>query len=158
MERLIRKYTKKWLGVPNSLTNVALYSSSKKLKLPTLSLVEECKLGKGRLFQMLRDSCDPLAKNAQPFVKTSRKWKAKIAEENVESALKMKEIISTMVNGRAGQPSCLGVNYMQSKHILPGCEYALRSYMWRHKEVLNIFPEAGKICWRLPIKLKKYQQ
>ena len=32
---------KKWLGVPNSLTNVALYSLSTKLKLPTLSLVEE---------------------------------------------------------------------------------------------------------------------
>ena len=45
-ERLISKYTKKWLGVPNSLANVALYSSSMKLKLPALSLVEEFKLGK----------------------------------------------------------------------------------------------------------------
>ena len=36
MEQLISKYTKKWLGVPNSLTNVALYCSSTKLKLLTL--------------------------------------------------------------------------------------------------------------------------
>ena len=41
MEGLISKYTKKWLGLFNSLTNVALYSSSMKLKLLTLSLVEE---------------------------------------------------------------------------------------------------------------------
>ena len=32
------------------------------------------------------------------------------------------------------------------KHILTGCEYALRSYTWRHNEVLEIFAEALKIC------------
>ena len=32
------------------------------------------------------------------------------------------------------------------KHILTGCEYALRSYTWRHNEVLEIFAEASKIC------------
>ena len=65
MERLISKFIKKWLGVPNSLTNVALYSSSTKLKLPTLSLVEEYKLGNAWLFQMLRDSRDPLVGNGR---------------------------------------------------------------------------------------------
>ena len=49
MESLISKFLKKWLGVPKSLTNVALYSSSTKLKLPTKSLVEE--FGKERIFQ-----------------------------------------------------------------------------------------------------------
>ena len=33
---------------------------------------------------------------------TVRKWKARIAVENAESALKMKEIIGTVANGRAG--------------------------------------------------------
>ena len=32
------------------------------------------------------------------------------------------------------------------KHILTGCEYALRRYTWRHNEVLEIFAEASKIC------------
>ena len=64
MEWLISKYMKKWLGVPNFLTNVALYSSSTKLKFPMLSLVEEFKLGKARPFQMHRDSHDSLVKNA----------------------------------------------------------------------------------------------
>ena len=100
MERLISKFILK-NGIPNSLTNVAQYSSSAKLKLPTLLLVEEYKLGKMRLFQMLRDSRDPLVKNAQPSVINSRKWKAKIAVENAESALRMKEIISTEANGKA---------------------------------------------------------
>ena len=64
MDRLNSNFIKKWLGVPNSLTNLAVYSSSTKLKLPTLSLVEEYKLGK------TRDSCDPVVKNAQPSVIT----------------------------------------------------------------------------------------
>ena len=102
MELLINKYTKKWLGVPNSLTNVELYSSSTKLKLPALSLVEEYNLGKSLLFQMLRDSLDPLVKNAQPSEIIGQKWKAKIAVENPESAFKMKEIIGTVANGSAG--------------------------------------------------------
>ena len=55
IEQLIGKYTKKWLGLPNSLKNVTLYSLSTKIKLPTLSLVEEFKLAKARLFQMLRE-------------------------------------------------------------------------------------------------------
>ena len=32
------------------------------------------------------------------------------------------------------------------KHILTGCEYALRSYTWRHNEVLKIFSEISKTC------------
>ena len=32
------------------------------------------------------------------------------------------------------------------KNILTGCEYALRSYTWRHSEVPEIFAEASKIC------------
>ena len=64
MERLISKYMKKWLAVPNSLTNVALYSSSTKLKLLMLSFVDEFKLGKAQLLQMLHEFHDPRAKNA----------------------------------------------------------------------------------------------
>ena len=32
------------------------------------------------------------------------------------------------------------------KHILNGCEYALRSYTWRHNEVLEIFSGISKTC------------
>ena len=80
---------------------MTLYSSSTKLKL-LLSLVEEYKLGKAQLFQILRDSHDPLVKNTQPFVITGRKWKAKTAVENTDLVLRMKEIIGTVTNGKAG--------------------------------------------------------
>ena len=70
MERQITKFLKKWLGVPKSLTNVALYSSSTKQKLPTKSLVKEFKLGKEQLFQMLHNPVDPLVKSAQPNIIT----------------------------------------------------------------------------------------
>ena len=53
------------------------------------------------------------------------------------------------------QPSCLGLTTSDQcracgktaslKHILTGCEYALRSYTWRHNEVLEIFSEVPKI-------------
>ena len=59
MEPLICKFMKKWSGVPNPFTNVALYSSTTKEKLPKLSLVKEYKLGKALLFKMLRDSRVP---------------------------------------------------------------------------------------------------
>ena len=32
------------------------------------------------------------------------------------------------------------------KQIITECEYALRSYTWRHDKVLEIFAEAAKIC------------
>ena len=183
---------------------------------------------------MLRDSCDPLVKNTQPSVITDRKWKAKIPVENAESALRMKEIIGTEANGKAGlglhplsqwakesmlnrrkmvseelhhleevrhfvvgqtgcmdqvgeckrqschmeqpqahgtkkikfphksnlwhlnntsQPSYLGLTTSDRcracgktailKHILTGCEYALRSYTWRQNKVQEIFAEAA---------------
>ena len=51
---------------------------------------------------MLWDSCNPLVKNTQLSIITGWKWKAKIAVENAELALKMKEIIGTGANGRTG--------------------------------------------------------
>ena len=102
MESLISRFLKKWLGVPKSLTNEALYSSSTKLKQPSKSLVEEFKLGKARLFQMLRDSVGPLVKSAQPAIITGRKWNSKYAVETAESSCKMKEVIGSVETGRAG--------------------------------------------------------
>ena len=102
MESLISKFLKKWLGVPKSLTNVALYSSSTKLKQPTKSLLEEFKLGKARLLQILRDSVDLPVKSAQPAIITGQKWSAKYTVKAAESSLKMKEVICSVAPGRAG--------------------------------------------------------
>ena len=99
------------------------------------------------------------------------------AVENAESALRVKEIIGTVANGKAGlglhpqrwwskavydvlptpvnlhawglttSDRCRACGKTASlKHILTGCEYALRSYTWRHNEVLEIFSEVSKKC------------
>ena len=38
------------------------------------------------------------------------------------------------------------------KHILTGCEYTLRSYTWRHNEVLEIFSKVSKTCCEIANK------
>ena len=171
---------------------------------------------------MLRDSHDPLVKNAQPSVITGRKWKAKIAVENAESAngkaglglhhwwskestLNRRKMVSEEIHhlatavgqrkqcawtkwestndravtwrdlkhmepkklsfliravydvlpipvnlhawGLTTSDRCRSCGKTASlKHILTGCEYALRSYTWRHNEVQEIFSEVSKIC------------
>ena len=45
----INKYTRKWLGLPPDLSNVAMYCRQAKLKLPLKSIMEEFKSGKVRL-------------------------------------------------------------------------------------------------------------
>ena len=62
MERKINKHVKKWLGVPNSLSNVAIHSNKAKLTLPVQSLVEEVNVAKAKSFMTLRDSQDPVVK------------------------------------------------------------------------------------------------
>ena len=40
------------------------------------------------------------------------------------------------------------------KHILTWCQYALRSYTWKHNEVLEIFAEASKIYCESALKAR----
>ena len=70
MKRKINRHVKKWLGVSNGLSNVAIHSSKAKLALPVRSLVEEVKVAKARSFMTLRDSQDPVVKNTQPEVQS----------------------------------------------------------------------------------------
>jgi len=102
MERQLNNYMKKWLGVPRSMTNIALHSSRTKLTLPVKSLVEEFKVAKVRSVMTLRDSKDPVVKNTQPAVKTGTKWVAEKAVEEVESRLKHKQIVGAVQVGRQG--------------------------------------------------------
>ena len=43
MEAKINRFTRKWLGLPPGLSDVALYSRQSKLKLPFKSIIEEYK-------------------------------------------------------------------------------------------------------------------
>ena len=102
MEAKMNKYTRKWLGVPPGLTDVALYCRQAKLKLPLKSLVEEYKVDKARLLCMLQESEDHIVRNFHPEPKTGRKWKVQKAVTEAKDNLKFKEIIGHTQTNKQG--------------------------------------------------------
>ncbi|GFN84733.1 reverse transcriptase [Plakobranchus ocellatus] len=52
IEAKTNKYTRKWLGIPTGLSDVAMYCRKAKLKLPMKSILEKYKCGKARLLSM----------------------------------------------------------------------------------------------------------
>ena len=95
-------FTRKWLGVPPGLSDVALYCQQAKLRLPLKSITEEYKVGKTRLQLMLQDSSDDVVKMIQPTLKSGRKWKAYEAIEASKESLKLKEVIGLTQTNRQG--------------------------------------------------------
>ncbi|GFO40444.1 reverse transcriptase [Plakobranchus ocellatus] len=73
IEAKINIYTRKWLGVPPGLSDVAMYCRKAKLKLPMKSILEEYKCGKAILLTMLEESDDPVVSTVQLSLKTGRK-------------------------------------------------------------------------------------
>ena len=106
MEAKINKYSRKWLRLPPSLSDVAMYCRKAKLKLPLKSIMEEFKSSKVRLQMMLDDSKDKVIKSLNPTLKTGRKWKAKNTIISAQENLAFKEVIGLTQTGRQG----LGVN------------------------------------------------
>ncbi|GFO20545.1 reverse transcriptase [Plakobranchus ocellatus] len=109
IEAKINKHTRKWLGVPPGLSDVAMYCRKAKLKLPMKSILEENKCGKVRLLTMLEESDDPVVKTVQSSLKTGRKWKVTEAVDEATECLKMKEVIS--------QKTCkIATNWLDNIH------------------------------------------
>ncbi|KAK3777236.1 hypothetical protein RRG08_047856 [Elysia crispata] len=102
IEAKIKKFTRRWLGIPPGLTDVAMYCRKAKLKLPLKSILEEYKCGKARLLSMLEDSEDPIVKTVQPTIKTGRKWKVVEAVDEAKECLKIKEVIGQTQTDRKG--------------------------------------------------------
>ena len=102
MEQHVNKFIRRWLGVPPSFSTVGLHSTSTKLQLPTTSLVEDFQRGKARMLLMLHESADQVIRDAQPEIKTGRKWSARAAVDEAESNLRTKEIVGATQHDRAG--------------------------------------------------------
>ena len=102
MEAKINRFTRKWLGLPPGLSDVALYSRQSKLKLPFKSIIEEYKAGKTRLQLMLEDSKDPLVRNIQPTLRSGRKFKTSEAVEEARRGLAMREVMGHTQTTRQG--------------------------------------------------------
>ncbi|GFS16077.1 reverse transcriptase [Elysia marginata] len=97
IEAKINKYTRKLLGVPPGLSDVAMYGRKANSKLQMKSILEEYKCGKARLVTMLEESYDPVVKAVQLSIKASRKWKVAEAIDEAKESLKI-IIISCRAN------------------------------------------------------------
>ena len=102
IERMINRYTRKWMGLPPGLTSLALYSRSTKLRLPLKAITEEYKAAKVRLQMTLQNSADPAISSIMAKVKTGRKWQAAAATAEAIEAAKFKEILGATQTGRHG--------------------------------------------------------
>ncbi|KAK3698838.1 hypothetical protein RRG08_028693 [Elysia crispata] len=111
----INKPTRRWLGVPPRLTDVAMYCRKAKLRLPLKSILEEYKCGKARLLSMLEDSEDPVVKTVQPTIKTGRKWKAVEASDDAKECLKIKEVIGQTETDCKGLESSTAMWWSKAK-------------------------------------------
>ena len=86
-ERRVSRFLQKWLGLPRSLSSIALYGQNNKLKLPISSLNEEFKVGHAREVLQYRESQDPKVSQAGIEVRTGRGWRAAEAVDVAESRL-----------------------------------------------------------------------
>uniref|UniRef100_A0A3B1JAJ2 Reverse transcriptase domain-containing protein n=1 Tax=Astyanax mexicanus TaxID=7994 RepID=A0A3B1JAJ2_ASTMX len=102
LERKVSSFLRRWLGLPRSLSSIALYGRNTKLQLPLRSLEEEFKVTRAREVMMYRDSSDPKVAQAGVRVKTGRKWVADEAVLQAESRIRHRALVGAVTRGRAG--------------------------------------------------------
>ncbi|XP_077372334.1 uncharacterized protein LOC144033646 [Festucalex cinctus] len=121
LERKVSSFLRKWLGLPRSLSSIALYGRNNKLTLPFSSLKEEFMVTRAREVLLYRDSSDNRVSSAGIQVKTGRKWCAQEAVDQAESRLRHSELVGPVACGRAG----LGSNPRPSYNKAQGKEKRL---------------------------------
>lgn len=102
LERRVSRYLRRWLGLPRSLSNIALYGNTCKLALLLKSIEEEFKVLHAREVLQLHESTDPEVSGAGVAVQTGRKWRAEAAVEQAEARLRHRVLLGTLARGRAG--------------------------------------------------------
>ncbi|XP_030004234.1 uncharacterized protein LOC115429122 [Sphaeramia orbicularis] len=102
LERKVSSHLRRWLGLPKSLSSIALYGNNNKLQLPFKSLEEEFKVTRAREVMQYRDSSDPKVANAGICVRTGRKWRAENAVLEAEARLHHRGLVGVVTRGRAG--------------------------------------------------------
>ncbi|XP_061925310.1 uncharacterized protein LOC133664585 [Entelurus aequoreus] len=102
LERRVSNHLRRWLGLPKSLSSIALYGNSNKLQLPFKSLEEEFKVTRAREVVQYRDSSDPKVAKAGIQVRTGRKWRAEEAVQEADARLRHRSLVGAVTRGRAG--------------------------------------------------------
>lgn len=98
----ISRFLHRWLGLPRSLSSIALYGQNNKLKLSISTLSEEFMVARSREVLQYQDSSDTKVARAGIEVRTGRKWRAAKALDDAESRLWQKVFVGTGAQGRAG--------------------------------------------------------
>ncbi|XP_054626149.1 uncharacterized protein LOC129178189 [Dunckerocampus dactyliophorus] len=102
MERRVSNHLRRWLGLPRSLSSIALYGNTNKLQLPLKSLEEEYKVTRAREVVQYRDSCDPKVAKAGIQVRTGRKWRAEEAVQEADARLHHRSLVGVVTRSRTG--------------------------------------------------------
>ena len=92
MKRKINQYTRKWLGLPPSISSIALYSRSARMRLPLRSIVEEYKISKIGTQWSLNNSKDNRVREVMPQLRSGRKFRAQEEIEKSQAILAFEEI------------------------------------------------------------------
>ncbi|XP_038131552.1 uncharacterized protein LOC119776958 [Cyprinodon tularosa] len=114
-ERNVSQYLRRWLGLPKSLSTIALYGHSNKLQLPLTGVTEEFKVTRAREVLLYRDSADTRVSSASITVRTGRKWRAQQAVNQAEARLRHSVIVGSVAVGRAGLGSLTKLRYDQAR-------------------------------------------
>lgn len=86
-EMRISRFLHRWLGLPQSMSSIALYGHNNKQKFPFSSLSEKFMVSRSRELLQYRESSDPRVALAGIEVGTGRKWRAGEAVGIAESRL-----------------------------------------------------------------------
>ncbi len=101
-ERKVSSYLRRWLGLPQSLSSIALYGDKNELRLPLSSLAEEFMVTRAREVLLYRDSSDIKVSSAGIEVRTGRKWKAQQAVDQAKARLWHSLLVGSVTSGQAG--------------------------------------------------------
>ena len=74
IQKTVNRWLRKWLGVPQSFSEINLYSTTCKLQLPLKYVVEEYEVIKAGACMTVRESKDDKIKYSGIRLKTGRKW------------------------------------------------------------------------------------
>lgn len=96
---MVSNHLRRWLGLPRSLSSIALYGNTNKLQLPFKSLEEEFKVTRAREVVQYRDSSDPKVAKAGIQVRTGRKWRAEEAVQEADARLCHRSLVGVVTRG-----------------------------------------------------------
>ena len=162
MQKKITKSLKRWLKIPNSLSNTCFYSTTSRLRLPYSSIVEEFKLTKARNLLIFEDSVDPCISNANITVDGGRKADTPAEVKQAKSRLQMQEIIGIPNKGREGLGMRGRQYYSKStkkgKRDLVVQEIRNKEEEIRKANMTSFSKQGAQLRWEVPQKYLKQNE